>query len=211
MKYADVVARLESLPTSFRRQGVTYQQLENAFAASLARYTDSMDGLTKQETITNAAFVWLNMQGELYGIPRFQNESSTAYINRIQATLVAAKGTPVAIEEYIGLITGSAVTVTEQTSVPDWYLTVAGSSSQNLVNQINSSIGFVRPAGVPFYFSVLSGGLYVGTTNYFGYGRVSGSYLVAASTNVTPTINANTNNSQPLLPSTYLTDPTVNT
>jgi hypothetical protein len=210
MNYADVIARLESIPTSFRRQGLTYQQLENAFAASLADYTSSMRALTAQETITTAAFNWLNMQGDLYGIARFPNETSSAYLNRIQATLVAAKGTPVAIEIYINLITGLSATVTEQTTVPDWFLTLNGSVSLATLTQINSSIGFVRPAGVPFTYNVAEGGLYLSTINYLGYGRLSGSYLVAAFDIVKPNIGANTNNSLPLLPSDYLTDPTIN-
>jgi len=210
MKYADVIARLENLPNSFRRQGLTYQQLENAFAAALTRYTDSMDGLTAQETVTSAAFEWLNMQGDLYGIPRFSYESAATYLARIQATLKAPKGTPVAIESYMRLITGQVITVTEQTSVPNYFLTVSGNASTTVINQLNGNINFVRPAGVPFYYSLPTGGLYASTVNYAGRGRMTGSYLVAATTTEPPTISGTQNSALPLLPSDYLTDPTIN-
>jgi hypothetical protein len=58
---------------------------------------------------------------------------------------------------------------------------------------------------------VLRGGLYLGTINYLGIApSVTGAYLFDPVDEITPDIPATTNNSVPLLPTTYLTDITIN-
>jgi len=207
MDSTTVLARLRQLPPSFRRRGENYTALESTFVNFLSRYTDGIDGLNNQEYIDQASNKWLDTFGLMFGIPRFTGESSSAYLARIKFTLVAWRGTPPAIITYLELITGLVVSVTENTTPEaSWTANLSGGVTSLLVNRINTSIGFVRPAGVPFNYSVATGGLYVSTINYLGKSRMTGSYLVNATKITTPNISANTNNSLPLLPTTFLTD-----
>jgi hypothetical protein len=211
MDSTTVLARLNQLPASFRRLGPNYTALQNSLQAFLYRYTDSMDGLSNEEFIDSATDKWLDVFGLMFGIPRFAGESSSAYLARIQFTLVAWRGTPAAIVSYLQLITGLDVTVTENTTPEDsWTAAISGSVTSVLVNRINNSIGFVRPAGVPFNYAVSTGGLYLSTINYMGRSRLTGSYIVSATKTLAPSIPSSTNNSLPLLPTDFLTDSSIN-
>jgi hypothetical protein len=211
MQLSDVLERLESLPATFTRNGPNYGYLQSAIAAALSRYTTSQDDTNAQESINVAGYRWLDCFGLLYGIPRFSGaESSVDYLARIEATLVSARGTPVAIEQYLALITGLGVSVEEDTAADNYSITLTGAVSAALLARVNSGIGFVRPAGVPFMLDVAVGGLFMSTINYGGRGRVTGAYLINSSNTTKPNIAANTNSALPGLPTDYLTDPSLN-
>lgn len=211
MTPAIVLQRLRQLqPTTFRRQGDVYGQFEASFAALLSRYTTSQDDTTAQEGILTSGAKWLDTYGLMYGIPRFADEDSADYLSRIQETLVSARGTPVAIETYLQLITGVTTAVSEDTTDCRWTASFGGPLSAALKTRVNKGVNFVRPAGVPFSFSFNAGGLYASTINYLGRSRVTGAYLISSGSGAKPDISANTNNSLPTLPTDYLTDPTLN-
>ena len=78
-------------------------------------------------------------------------------------------------------------------------------------NSLAQNMAFVRPAGVPFLpFQVLQGGLYVGTIDFLNAPKVTGGYLDQPLKSFTPTIAQSTDNSVPLLPTLWLSDPTLN-
>ncbi len=210
MKSTDVLARLQSLPLTFQRNGPTYAALQGAIVATTSRYTVASDDTSAQMNIDDAGYRWLDTFGLMYGVPRFDGELSDAYLARIKATLVAWRGTPVAIEFYLELITGLGVSVAESPTTYSWSATLSGAVTSTLQTRVNSGVNFVRPAGVPFSYAVPTGGNYASTLNYLGYGRLTGSYILSGSKVIAANISANTNNALPALPTDYLTDTSLN-
>ena len=178
--------------------------------AALTRYTGGTDGLMAQLDFSQAVGPWLDVWGRLFVVPRNQDESDNDYYNRIVMTLVAGRVTPVAILIYLRTL-GITANLVENFVNPSFSLefttplTVAG------FDALAQNLAAVRPAGVPFLpFEVLQGGLYVGTVNFVDAPKVTGGYLDSPVKTFTPSIAQSTNNSEPLLPTTYLTDPTLN-
>jgi hypothetical protein len=211
MDWNDVQDQLLDLPRTFKRDGPTYQSLVNSITASLMRYTGAVDGTMGQLIFTQAVAKWLDTWGRLFNIMRNDGESDPAYFNRIQFLLVAGRGTPVAMDQYIADVEGVSASVVESLPATGYsiqfrsILTLAGylQFAENLVN--------VRPVGVPFLpFMIVRGGLYLGTVNYLGRPKVTGAYFSTGSAGYSPPISATTNNATPLLPTYFLTDPTIN-
>lgn len=210
MNFAAVKARLDDLPQTYTRLGSTFQAFDSSQTAALFRYTNASDGVINQLNFTQATGPWLDAWGKLFGIPRNVNESDDAYQNRITMTLLAGRCTPNAILIYMQSL-GIDATITEDFVNTSYHigftnpLTVAGFTA------LAQNLGSVRPAGVPFLpFDVLQGGLYLGTVDFLNAPKVTGAYLDSPLNGFTPKIAASTNNSVPLLPTLFLTDPTLN-
>lgn len=212
MQYSDVIAQLSLLPSTFLRPGNPFQFLLSAKTAALFRFTNAVDGLSNQVlNFFNAYGVWLDAWGKLWSISRNSGEIDASYLNRISATLLSGKTTPVAIELFVQLGFNIAVTVSENLSTATWSMSFPSPPSTAQYANITASLPYVRPAGVPMTApSVGQGGTYLGTVNYLGAPRTTGAYLQTPQTSESTNQSAYTNSSTPLLPTTFLSDPTLN-
>lgn len=211
MDWAAVARQLGDVPDTYKRPGDTFTWLFNAYVAGLFRYTSAADGTIAQLTFDQALGNWLDVWGQLFNFRRDDGESDAAYKNRIQFLLLCGKGPPISIEKYIQVVEGLTALVIER--FPDFgYQVQIGIQTVAEYLQLAINLKYVRPVGIPFLpFRVLRGGLYLGTINYLTIApRVTGAYLVEPVEEITPSIPATTNNSVPLLPTTYLTDITIN-
>jgi hypothetical protein len=206
----EVLARLNDLPGTYRRVDPTYVQLVGSIATSLSRHTHAADALLAQTAFTSAEGKWLDVWGLAFGIVRHDGEADAAYRTRIAGTLVAGSGPPVAIETYMSIARGLAATVVENFPAVGWSLQMAGGIAAADEAALALDLARVRPAGVPYTFQFLRGGLYLSTINYVGRASVTGAYLVNPLSTVPPPIGPNTNSTAPLLPTTFLTDPNLN-
>lgn len=211
--YSGVLNQLNALPDTFLRPGATFAMIQAAKAAALFHYTDSSSGLMAQTDFSTAQGVWLDVWGKLFGIPRNNGESDTSYVNRIRTTLSSGRTTPVAIALYMLLIFNLNALITEDLVHCAWAFGLSRPLSQSALNALVQNLVYVRPCGVPVTLgaSGAGGGMYLGTVNYLGAARVTGAYLESPSAqgNV-EVLSAYTNNSVPLLPTTFLSDPTLN-
>lgn len=211
MNYQDVLTQLNRLPSTFLRPGDGFAAIQSARAAALFRYANASDGLVEQLQFSKAVGVWLDTWGKLFGIPRNQQEADGDYQARISATLVAGRATPIAMVLYLKIALGLNATIAEDFTKTVWQLHFDTPLSLAQFNQLMANLAYVRPAGVPTISSSSgSGGLFSGTVNYFRAPRVTGAYLEEGAFGLDFTISAYTNNSQSLLPTAYLSDPTIN-
>jgi hypothetical protein len=224
MNFSDVENQLTDLPSAFKRFGPIFAGLIVSLTAMLARSTRAIDGLPSQlylpvnagssiaplVNINTAKWGWLDAIGKLYGIPRNQYETDPQYRVRLQGTLTAAHGTPIAITNFIKLALNLNTTITENFDLVSYQINFTNPPSIQTFTQVAISINWVRPAGVPFLpFFQIKGGLYLRTLNYFGIKRVTGSYLARPQATVDINLAANTDNPKALLPTTYISDPYV--
>lgn len=210
MQFPDVKARLDDLPPTFTRPGSGFQALDLSQTAALFRYTNASDGVLNQLDFQQAVGPWLDAWGKLFVIPRNINESDDAYQNRIVMTLLAGRCTPNAILIYLQTL-GIAATLQEDFVHAAFHIQFTTPLTTVDFAALAQNLGNVRPAGVPFLpFEVLQGGLYVGTINFLNAPKVTGAYLDSPLKSFTPTIATSTNNSVPLLPTLFLSDPTLN-
>ncbi len=214
MTYDDVLTQITTLPSTYLRSGAIFEDLMSSFAFSISRYTNSADALQAMLNIETMDYKWLNLIGIITGINRLNNETISQYRTRIQSIIAESQGTPVSILEYLQGI-GINSTYSDYFSGPG----VFGTSGYTLdietpssnYNGIAVSLARVRPAGVPFAFNVLNGGFYVDSINFVEAWDVTGAYLVNPYTNLDYTIPTTTNNNNSLgIPTTFLTDPTIN-
>jgi hypothetical protein len=211
MQYGDILIQLNTLPDTYLRPGPTFAFLQASKAAALQRFTNASDGLINNLSFSNASGVWLDVWGELFTIPRNAQESDGSYAARIPATLVSGKGTPVAIILYLLTALGYSVTITEDFVNTAWQVQFSVPVSLAVFNEIMAGLNYVRPAGVPGSALIgTAGGLYIGTVNYLGAPKVTGAYMISPHGLSELNISAFTNNTKPLLPTTFLTDPTLN-
>ena len=212
MQWADISYQLNDLPDTYKRSGPTYEWVMNSLTAALARYTSSSNSVVSMANFTNAQGKWLDFWGKLLGdIPRINNFTDSEYMEYISQTILEGKGPPVAILDYVSLIYGIKATITENFPSVGWYLKFGSSFPQSQYNQLALTLGNVRPAGVPFTpFSILGGGFFVGTINYLGRDRVTGSYIGQPVTTFSFQIPQSTNNAVSELPTVFLEDPSIN-
>lgn len=208
MDFASVLARIDDLPPTFKRPGDTYRQWANALSAAVSRGAEAGDAVLAQLGFADAAGRWLDCWGLLFGLPRHGGEGDAAYRARITGTLTAAHSTPVAITSYLTVSQGVSASVSESLPSVGWSLAVATPNVN--IQQIAADANVVRPAGVPFALEILRGGLFLSTHSFLGRPRASGAWLVDPVTTLAPSIPRSTNSAQPLLPTTFLTDPTLN-
>ena len=214
MQYLDVLTQLNLLPATYLRPSTPFSYIQSARAAALYRYTSGSDGLVAEvQNFRDADGVWLDAWGKLFGVPRDPNEVDDAYMNRISAVLTAGRGTPVAIEIFVLVSLNVAATVIENLSSCSWELSLATALSTAAFQQLIANLKYVRPAGVPCVQveSSQQGGMFLASVDFLNAPRVTGAYLktpiqVANATQLV----AYTNNAVPLLPTTFLTDPTLN-
>lgn len=205
-----VEAQLNDLPSTFTRPAGWYPQLIDAIASSLSLYTQGEDAeLTQIATFGNAVNGWLDIWGLLFGIPRNANEADQAYEIRIQRLISAWVATVPAVQTWMNFyaVGGS---VTENVPGPGYTLLFPGSVTIAQIQDFLTSFNRIRPIGVPFLLEQAGLGLYLGTDEFLGDGRVAGNYLTALGTPVFLSMAASTPNAVPLLPTLLLTDPTLN-
>lgn len=211
MDWNDIVKRLTDLPRGYLRIGPNFQQFQNSLTAGLVLGTSAYAGLTTQLNFGTASGHWLDVWGQIFNLPRNNNEIDVAYQTRVKLLLRSGRGTPAAIEQYVDEGLGYANTVAEDFSTVSWSLTLSQAVTNAQYLQLGNNLANVRPAGVPFLpIYVPGGGLYLGSINYLGAPSVTGAYLVNPTAGVTPAIASSTLPAQPTLPTTYLTDPTLN-
>lgn len=210
MQFQDVAARLGDLPPTFKRPGPGFQTIASSQTAALFRYTGASDGVIQQLDFRQAVGPWLDAWGKLFVIPRNTNESDDTYQNRIVMTLLAGRCTPNAILIYLQSL-GINATLVEDFVNAAYHIQFTTALTPAAFNSLAQNLASVRPAGVPFLpFQILQGGLYVGTIDFLNAPKVTGAYLDTPLKSFTPTIAVSTNNSVPLLPTLFLTDPTLN-
>ena len=212
MQWADINYQLGDLPDTYKRSGPTYEWVMNSLTAALDRYTSSSNSVVSMANFTNAQGKWLDFWGQLLGgINRINDFTDADYMALITQTILEGKGPPVAILDYVKLIYGIKASITENFPSVGWYLKFGSSFPQSQYNQLALTLANVRPAGVPFTpFYTISGGLYLGTVNYLGRDRVTGSYLGLSVTQFNFTIPNSTNNVTNSLPTLFLSDPQIN-
>ena len=212
MQWADIAYQLGDLPDTYKRSGPTYEGVMNSLTAALDRYTNSSNAVVSMANFANAQGKWLDFWGQLLGgISRLNEQTDEEYMALITQTILEGKGPPVAILDYVSLIYGIKASITENFPNVGWYLKFGSSFPQSQYNQLALTLGNVRPAGVPFTpFYVLGGGLYVGSLNYLGRDRVTGSYIGQPVTTFSFQIPNSTNNVTSSLPTLFLEDPQIN-
>lgn len=211
MNYQDIITQLRLLPNTFTRPGSGFVALLAAQGASLFRFANASDGIINQLVFPNASGVWLDVWGKLFGIPRNAQESDADYSTRISATLVASGATPVAMVLYLKIALGLTATITEDFEKTEWSLQFSTALTSAQYSQVLENLAYVRPAGVPTVpGSGGFGGTFTGTVNYLKAPRITGAYLEGGGSGLAFNISAFTNNSVPLLPTTFLSDPTLN-
>ena len=122
--------------------------------------------------------------------------------------MLAWVGTVPAIQVWLNLFAPGG-SVVENTSGVGYVLTLPAGMSVTQVTNFLLSFNRIRPDGVPFTLQQISGGLFAGTDEFLGDGRMSGNYLGAG---VAPllSIGATTLSSDPILPGLLFIDPTIN-
>jgi hypothetical protein len=211
MNLTEVISQLNDLPDTFKRPGTIYAQLTQSFATGLTRYTDATDEIGNESTsFSEARYGWLDVWGLLFGITRNSGEADYSYSLRVEQVLMAWVGTLPAIANWAEVIYQTTVTIAENFPAPGYVIQLPGSLTIAQVDAFVASLNRIRPAGVPFQVGMQSSGLYLDTINYCGAARVTGAYLTNALTYVPLAIGPITINAVPLLPSLYLTDPTLN-
>lgn len=211
MNFEQVQYVLNNLPLTFQREGTPYTQWIDADTAGLFRYTQAADGVTSQAFFPNAQYGWLDFWGLLFGIPRNAGEADQKYFYRISYTINTGAGTPEAITLWIQNIFGISVEVEENFPEAGYSIVFPSTVTLAQVDTILQTLIYVRPAGVPITsVNVTNASIYLDTINYLETSRGEGSYLSAPSGGQSFSISSTTNNSSPLLPDLYLTDPLLN-
>ena len=212
MDWSAVNAVLSSLPATYLRSGSTFTSWQNSVVAGAAKMTNGVDSIAAQVTFQNATGNWLNVWGRMLGVIRNSNESDTAYSTRISNTMLAWRGTVPGIEAYASQVLGFSATVTENLPSVGWNLILPYGTALSSYQEANlpANLAFVRPAGVPYTIRQVSGGLFLSTGNFLSGTMFPGSWLKPVSEISGYTVPSTTNNLVPTLPTTWLTDPTIN-
>ncbi len=209
MDFPSVLATLDDLPDTFKRQGAPYTQLMDSLASSLALYTLGVDATMGQvASFSNAIDGWIDIWGLLFGIPRGQNQSNAAYKTAIQSILSAWVATVPAIQAWMNLFAPGG-TVVENNSGSGYVLQFSGATTLAQIQAFLTLFNRIRPVGVTFSITQAGLGLYLGTEEFTGDGRVVGNYLTSLSTSVGLLLGPSTPNSVPLLATLIITDPTI--
>ncbi|MDE3023554.1 MAG: hypothetical protein KGI54_17175 [Pseudomonadota bacterium] len=210
MDWASVNSVLYTLPAGYLRSGDTFTWWQNSLTNGLTGYTYVTDGLNEQYDFATAQNTWLDVWTQLTGNVRFSNESDTQVRQRITILLQQGRSAAPAIENYVFNGLGYQNFVVENFSYPYWQLNLVQSNTNSIYKQIIGSISQVRPAGVPFEITVPFGGLYLDSINYLDAPSVTGAFLTTPTSIVPFGPSGITNQSQPTLPTTYLSDPVLN-
>jgi hypothetical protein len=209
MDFLSVLAQLNDLPDTFKRQGPPYTQLMDSIAAALSLYTVGSDATFNQvAAFNNAVDGWLDVWGLLFDVPRNPNEADAIYRTRVQRIVLAQVGTLPAIQAWLNFYAPGG-TVIENPNGFGYILSFPGTVTLAQIQQFLNSFNRIRPVGVPFGVTQAGLGVYLGTVEYLGDGRVSGNYLSILAQNVSVLLNASTGNATPLLPTLLVQDATI--
>lgn len=210
MDFPAVEAQLNDLPDTFRRPMAWYTQLVDSVSMALCRYTLGEDAtFTQVSSYGLATDGWLDLWGLLWGVPRNLEEANAAYETRVQRTVLAWVGTVPAMQAWLNFYAPGG-TITENTNGLGYTLDLPATMTLPQIVAFLVSFGRIRPAGVPFVIHQSAGGPFLGTTEHLGQGIVVGAYLSAGAGGMGLPIGAGTPNAAPLLPTLYMTDPTIN-
>ena len=210
MDFSSVQAILNDLPPTFTRPGAPYTQLVDAETGALVAYTLGADGMAAQAaSFANAQDGWLDVWGLIAGVPRQDGEANAPYATRIGETLLAWVGTLPALQQWLDLFAPGGQ-VAENLTGLGYSVTLPGSMTAAQAAAFIATLNRVRPAGVPFSLNGGNNGLFLGTVNFLGEGRTQGAYLSTGASAAAPDLSPMTNNAAPLLPTLYLTDPSLN-
>jgi len=209
MQYSTISIRLGDLPPAFQRPDPTYAAWQTAQATSLFNYCSAVDSISLMVTFSAAQGGWLDVWGQLFGIPRNSNESDSAYQPRISAWLQAAVGSPYAISSFGSDYFGFPAIVKENLTY-GYSITIPSHVTKAQIASFVTALERIRPAGVPITLYQSNQGSYLSTFVYVGGTNTAGPYLGGGTNYVPWPAAANTNNSQPLLPTILITDPVLN-
>ena len=210
MDFPAVLARLNDLPTTFQRNGPPYTLLIDSIGWQLAMFTLAADATSQQVLAFGPALDgWLDVWGLLWGVPRQQNEANSSYSLRIARTVLAWVGTFPAIQAWLNFYAPGG-TVTENLPNVGYVITFPANMTTAQITAFLLSLNRIRPAGVPFVIQQVTGGITLGTDIFLATGAPKGAYLSSAFTPIPFPLGAVTNNTVPLLPSCYMSDPTLN-
>jgi hypothetical protein len=209
MDMPSVLATLNDLPSTFKRNGPPYTQFVDSVASGLSLYTLGADAtFTQVAAFDNAVDGWLDIWGLLFGVPRDQNQANATYQTYIKNLMNAWVGTIPAVQNWMDLFAPGG-TVVENTG-GGYVILFPGSTTTAQIQSFLRLFNHIRPNGVPFQIEQAGLGLYPGTEEFLGDGRVVGNYLTALSTAVNLLVSATTSNATPLLSDLLLSDPTLN-
>jgi hypothetical protein len=210
--YTQNKAQISILPPAYKNPSPSYEFFMNSVAMGLTLYTEAIDALVNNASFTTSKYNWLNTWGNLFVVPRGTYENSSQYSLKIQNLISTGNGTPIRIQDYIYNIYGVYVTISENfiSGTPNYGYTLKFNGSIYNMKQLALDLNRVRPAGVPIYFDIISGGNYINTINFIGAWRTTGSYLSFPITAFNPNLPESTNNAQNTLPTNYLTATAIN-
>jgi len=207
---AAILATLNDLPSTFKRDGAPYTQFVDSLATALSLYTLGADTTFGQiANFEDALDDWIDIWGLLFGVSRGQNESNATYKANIENVLLAWMCTLPAVQVWMNLFAPGGI-VEEKDPGPGYILRFSGAVTLARIQQFLLLFNRIRPNGVPFQIEQAGLGLYLGTEEFTGDGRVVGNYLSSLTTPVALVLPASTPNAVPLLDTRLLTDPTLN-
>lgn len=209
MNFLTVLSRLTSLPGTFLRSDSTFESWEDAQTFQLSEFCTTVDALVPMAVFQTSAWGWVDVWGELFGIPRNPNEANQTYFARIQFTLQFPVGSAYAISTYSTAYWGQPVSVVESSGV-GYSIQLPSGINPAGIPQYIIDLERIRPAGVPFTLNQLSEYTFLNTGKYLSGTRDAGAYLGGGLQSLGFTIPEPIINSQPILPTLLVTDPLLN-
>lgn len=211
MDFAAVQKQLNDLPGTFKRPDTTYLQLVDSITALLFRFTQGADGTDTQLQFQNSQYGWLDVWGLLMNVIRMLGEADANYMARIAFQVLAGGGPPLQIQKWISVVYRVSATVTENFPSVGYTITFDSAVAAAQAQAIVAGLSYVRPAGVPITAVFVVGvGTVLETVNFLAAPSVVGAYLGGSLILVPISMGATTNNATPIIPTLYLTDPTLN-
>lgn len=210
MDFSTIQSRLGQLPSTFLRSGNVFGAWQAAQAFQLSEYCSTADSLSNQMNFSTAWFNFLDIWGELFGIPRQPSEANLAYQNRITYILQSPVGTLYSVKAFSQFYFSTPITVTENANGLGYNIYLPSSLTSSVINQYLIALEKIRPAGVPFSLYTVLEVLYLNTYLYVGAAYVNGPYLGGGNQQISNAIPEPINSSQPILPFLLLTDPLLN-
>lgn len=210
MDFPAVEGQLNDLPNTFTRPTAWYTQLIDSVTMELSQFTLGEDATFTQVSSYGLAIDgWLDLWGLLWGVPRNDNEANSTYATRIQRTVLAWVGTLPGMRAWVNFYAPGG-SVTENPDGLGYVLVLPSAMTLAQIIAFLASFNRIRPAGVPFTLFQSGSGPFLGTTEHLGQGILVGAYLPAGEVGSTLPIGAGTPNAAPLIPTLYMTDPTIN-
>jgi len=208
MQYSVVASRIADLPPPFTRPDSNYAAVQASLSYALTQYCQPADSTDQQTNYGIADGGWLNVWGQLLGLPRYPSEADSVYQARVLSILIAPVGSALAIQTFATSFFHSSVTVTE--NFPGYTVAIPSFASVSQIDTFAVALGRIRPAGVPIIIEQIQQSFFFNNYNYFNGQGIAGVYFGGPPNFVTWPLPINTNNSQSLLPSLLLTDPVLN-